>query len=54
MGADRRSYPPAAVGDLKGRVAAGNEIAREIEVDVGAPADGATAAVVDRGIKSAG
>ena len=46
--------PPrsAAVVDLKGRVAAGSEIAREIEVEVGAPADGASA-VDDLGIKSA-
>ena len=42
VGADR-SYPAsAAVVDLKGRVAAGSEIAREIKVEVGAPADGAS------------
>ena len=52
VGADR-SYPaPVAVVDLKGRVAAGSEIAREIEVEAGAPADGASA-VEDLGIKSA-
>ena len=52
VGADH-SYPaPVAVVDLKGRVAAGSEIAREIEVEAGAPADGASA-VEDLGIKSA-
>src|SRR5205809_359194 len=46
VGADR------SPGDQEAPVAADSEIAREIEVEAGAPADAASS-VVDRGIKSA-
>ena len=44
--------PPPLLLSIESRVATGSEIASEIEVEVGAPADGASD-VVDRGIKSA-
>ena len=43
--------PPLSFDDRKARVTLRGEIAAEIKGEIGAPADHATAAVVDRGIK---